>query len=265
MIYLKLIEKIVKEKIFLINPGNRLQKIIASRGYCSRRKAEELISQGRVKVEGKIVKEMGKIFKDDVKIEIDNKPLELVNEKVYYLFNKPRMVVTTMFDPKGRKTVADYFKNVPQRVFPVGRLDYDVSGALIFTNDGEFADYITHPRYGIRKTYQALCKGKISKYQIKNLINGVKIDDDYLTKALDAGIVKYNEEEDQTIIFLIITEGKKHHVKKMLIAADIYLIKLKRIAIEFLNCEALKPGEYRNLKPHEVKSFYGIFKQQKRK
>ncbi|KAJ3616235.1 hypothetical protein Zmor_011977 [Zophobas morio] len=165
-----------------------------------------------------------------------------------------------MYDPQGRKTVADYFKDVKARVFPVGRLDYDVSGALIMTNDGEFADYVTHPRYGIKKTYQALCKGKVNKYQVRELVDGVVIDDDYKTKALDAGIIKYDEKTDTSIIFLIITEGRKHHVKKMLIAADIYLEKLKRIAIEFLNITDVPSGTYRPLKPHEVKSFYGMFK-----
>jgi 23S rRNA pseudouridine2605 synthase len=243
----------------------RLQKIIASRGYCSRRKAEELIASGRVKVNGKVINEMGAQFETNVEIKIDGRPLVVENEKYYYLFHKPRMVVTTMYDPQGRKTVADYFKDNKARLFPVGRLDYDVSGALIMTNDGEFADYVTHPRYGIRKTYQALCKGKVSKHQVRELVSGVVIDEDYKTKALDAGIVKYDEKTDTTIIFLIITEGRKHHVKKMLIAADIYLEKLKRIAIEFLNLTDVQSGTYRPLKPHEVKSFYGLFKQQKNK
>jgi 23S rRNA pseudouridine2605 synthase len=244
---------------------NRLQKIIAARGYCSRRKAEELMAQGRVKVNGNVITEMGSSFEDDVEIAIDNKPLVSDNEKYYYLFHKPRMVVTTLQDPRDRRTVADFFKSEKVRLYPVGRLDYDVSGALIMTNDGEFADYIMHPRYGIRKTYQALCQGKVSKYQIRKLMSGVNIDDDnYFTKALDAGILKYDEETDTSIIFLIISEGRKHHVKKMLIAADIVLEKLKRIAIEFLNIADVPSGKYRPLKPHEIKALYGIFKGQRR-
>ncbi|WP_338985421.1 pseudouridine synthase [Spiroplasma endosymbiont of Diplazon laetatorius] len=237
----------------------RLQKIIASRGYCSRRRAEELIVQGRVKVNGQVIRELGSKFDSNVKIDINNKSLEEVKEKVYYLFNKPRLVLTTMHDPKDRKTVAEFFKNSKLRVYPVGRLDYDVSGALIMTNDGEFANFVMHPKYEFRKTYQALCNGKVHKYQIKQLVDGVTIDDDYKTKAIQARILKYDEEYDESVIELTIAEGRKHHVKKMLIAADIYLKKLKRTQIEFLTLDELPIGKYRELKAHEIKQFYGIY------
>ncbi|QBQ07491.1 23S rRNA pseudouridine 2605 synthase [Spiroplasma gladiatoris] len=237
----------------------RLQKIIASRGYCSRRQAEYLISQGRVKVNGVLINELGKSFENNVEIIIDNKIVKKEVDKVYYLFNKPRLVLTTMKDPKGRPTVADYFKNTKERVFPVGRLDYDVSGALLMTNDGEFANFVMHPRYEFRKTYQALCKGSVSKTQVKELIKGVIIDDDYKTKAIYANLIKYDPKFDESIIELTIAEGKKHHVKKMLIAADIYLKKLKRTQIEFLEVNDLEVGSFRTLKPHEVKQFYGLY------
>ncbi|WP_100916352.1 pseudouridine synthase [Spiroplasma floricola] len=237
----------------------RLQKIIATRGYCSRRRAEELIVQGKVKVNGKIIKELGSKFDPNVKIDINNKSVEEVKEKVYYLFNKPRLVLTTMYDPKDRKTVAEFFKDSKLRVYPVGRLDYDVSGALIMTNDGEFANFVMHPKYEFRKTYQALCKGKVHKYQIKQLIDGVLIDDNYKTKAIQSRLLKYDEEYDESVIELTIAEGRKHHVKKMLIAADIYLKKLKRTQIEFLTIEELPIGKFRELKSHEIKQFYGIY------
>ncbi|AOG60198.1 23S rRNA pseudouridine2605 synthase [Spiroplasma helicoides] len=237
----------------------RLQKIIASRGFCSRRQAENLITQGRVKVNGEVIKELGSSFDPNVEIQINNKELKKVEEKVYYLFNKPRLVLTTMSDPKGRPTVADYFKDSKIRLFPVGRLDYDVSGALLMTNDGEFANFVMHPRYEFRKTYQALCKGNVSKVQIKNLINGVIIDDSYKTKALYANLIKYDPKFDESIIELTIAEGKKHHVKKMLIAADIYLKKLKRTQIEFLEIKDVEIGKFRPLKFHEVKQFYGLY------
>ncbi|QEH61601.1 23S rRNA pseudouridine2605 synthase [Spiroplasma chinense] len=237
----------------------RLQKIIANRGYCSRRQAEVLIAKGVVKVNGQVVRELGQSFDSDVEITIHNKPLNKVNDKVYFIFNKPRLVLTTMSDPKDRPTVADYFKGEKQRVYPVGRLDYDVSGALLMTNDGDFANFIMHPRYEFRKTYQALCKGKVTKQQIKNLMSGVVIDDDYKTKAIYANAIKYDPVYDESIMELTIAEGRKHHVKKMLIAADIYLKKLKRTQIEFLEIKDLEVGKYRELKPHEVKQFYGIY------
>ncbi|AHI52647.1 ribosomal large subunit pseudouridine synthase B [Spiroplasma culicicola AES-1] len=237
----------------------RLQKIIASRGYCSRRQAEVLMTQGRVKVNGQVVTELGSSFDDNVEISINNKPLLKVAQKVYYLFNKPRLVLTTMHDPKDRPTVADYFRDSKIRVFPVGRLDYDVSGALIMTNDGEFANFVMHPKYEFRKTYQALCKGSVSKAQIKQLVNGVVIDDDYKTKAIYANLIKYDAKYDESIMELTIAEGRKHHVKKMLIAADIYLKKLKRTQIEFLEINDIEVGKFRELKTHEVKQFYGIY------
>ncbi|AKU80118.1 pseudouridine synthase [Spiroplasma turonicum] len=238
----------------------RLQKIIASRGYCSRRKAEDLILKNLVKVNGKIINELGAKFEPNVEIYIDNKPVEPVSQKVYYLFNKPRLVLTTMADKDGRKTVADYFKNIKLRLFPVGRLDYDVSGAIIMTNDGEFANFVMHPRYEFQKTYQALCNGKVHKSQIEMLIKGVIIDENYKTRALDAKLLNYDKEYDESVIELTIAEGRKHHVKKMLIAADIYLKKLKRTRIEFLTLDDIEIGKYRELKVHEIKKFYGIYK-----
>ncbi|QGS51706.1 pseudouridine synthase [Spiroplasma tabanidicola] len=243
----------------------RLQKIIAARGYCSRRQAENLIAQGKVKVNGVVVTEAGSSFDKNVVIFINNKEVKKVSDKVYYLFNKPRLVLTTMNDPKGRPTVADYFKDSKIRVFPVGRLDYDVSGALIMTNDGEFANFVMHPRYEFRKTYQALCKGTVSKQQIKKLIVGVIIDDDYKTKAIYAKLVNYDAKFDESIVEITVAEGRKHHVKKMLIAADIFLKKLKRTQIEFLEISDVKLGTYRALKTHEVKMFYGLYNSNNRK
>ncbi len=237
----------------------RLQKIIATRGYCSRRQAETLITSGKVKVNGIVVTELGSKFNCDVEIKINNKKLEIVKEKVYYLFNKPRLVVTTMYDPKERKTVADFFKDSKIRVYPVGRLDYDVSGALIMTNDGEFANFVMHPKYEFRKTYQALCDGKVTKQQIKNLLNGVIIDEDYKTKAIHAALLKYDDQYNESIVEITIAEGRKHHIKKMLIAADINLKKLKRTQIEFLTINDIEVGKFRSLKPHEIKQFYGIY------
>ncbi|AEM68758.1 pseudouridine synthase [Mycoplasma putrefaciens] len=240
----------------------RLQKVIANRGYASRRAAEKLITSGRVKVDGIIITELGTKVDRNAKIEINNQEVisDSANQKYYYLFYKPRLVLTTMYDPKKRKTVADYFQDLPHRVYPIGRLDYDVSGLLIMTNDGEMSHFIMHPRYEFFKTYQAMCAGIVSKKQIAELVNGVIIDDNYLTKAIDAKLLKYDQEKNFSIIELTITEGRKHHVKKMLQAANLNLIKLKRTRIEFLEIGDLKPGQYRELKPNEVKKLYGIYK-----
>jgi 23S rRNA pseudouridine2605 synthase len=238
----------------------RLQKIIASRGYASRRQAEVLISQGKVKVNGVKVTELGLKFPLDVEITINGKNIKAVEEaKVYYLFYKPRAVISTLYDPQGRKTVKDYFKKVPERVYPVGRLDYDVSGLLIMTNDGEFANFVMHPRYEFKKTYQGLVEGIINKKQVKQLVDGVIIDDNYRTKAIDAQLIEVNHQKNYSIIELTIAEGRKHHVKKMFEAANLPLMKLMRTKLETLELGNLKSGEYRKLKVYEIKKFYELY------
>lgn len=237
----------------------RLQKVIANRGAVSRRRAEKLIELGRVKVNGEVVRTLGLKVDSQAKIEIDNRPVLSNQDKYYFLFNKPRFVVTTMFDPKGRKIVADYFKTVNARVYPVGRLDYDVSGVLLMTNDGDFANFVMHPRYQFKKSYQALVEGRIKPKTLKQLLQGVKIDENYKAQALDVQLINYKEETDLSVIELTIAEGRKHHVKKMLEAAQIKLVKLKRTQIEFLTDQGLKVGQYRPLTPHEVKRFYGLY------
>ncbi|ATZ18851.1 ribosomal large subunit pseudouridine synthase B [Williamsoniiplasma somnilux] len=243
----------------------RLQKIIANRGAVSRRAAEKLMLEGKVSVDGQIITELG--YKCDINslIEISGKEIIPETQKYYFLFNKPRLVLTTMKDPKGRETVSDFFKDISARVYPVGRLDYDVSGLLLMTNDGDFANFVMHPRYEFIKTYQALCRGNVTKKQVSQLMKGVLIDDDYQTKAIDAKLLNYNKEKNISIVELTIAEGRKHHVKKMLAAAEIDLAKLQRIKIEFLEIGDLQVGEYRSLTPHEIKQFYGIYNSTKRK
>ncbi|WP_338983046.1 pseudouridine synthase [Spiroplasma endosymbiont of Othius punctulatus] len=242
----------------------RLQKIIADRGYCSRRKAEEYITAGLVKVDGDTITTLGSKFDEDVRITIDNKVLEIsTSAKKYYVFFKPRNVITTMSDPLHRKCVGDYFKRLDDRVFPVGRLDYDVSGLLIMTNDGEFANHVAHPRYNFYKTYQALIKGEVKSFQIKSLRTGVIIEDNYLAKAIDAKMVNYNKELGESIVTMVLNEGHKHHVKNMLAAADMELVKLQRTMVEDITLDGLKPGMYREFKAHEVKKFYGKIKSSK--
>lgn len=231
----------------------RLQKVIANSGYVSRRKAEELISTGKVKVNGEVIKEMGvKVSSKDM-IEVDGYIIKN-EEKVYYLLNKPRGIVTTTKDEKGRKTVTDLI-NETKRIYPVGRLDYDTTGVLLLTNDGELTNLLIHPKNKVEKLYIAKVKGLIGKKQISILEHGVVIGGKKTSKA-KARIKKYDKKTDTSIVELIIHEGKNHQVKKMFEALGYNVIKLRRDAFSFLTTDGLKSGEYRKLTPKEVKKLY---------
>ena len=231
----------------------RLQKVIANSGFTSRRKAEEYITKGLVKVNGNIVYELGtKVNYNDL-IEVNGYIIKNEN-KVYYLLNKPRGVITSTSDDKGRKTVVDLIKtNI--RIYPVGRLDYDTTGALILTNDGEFAHMIMHPKYQLDKVYIAKINGLIGKRQLQTLERGVYIDGIKTSKA-KARIKKYDKKTNTSIVELIIHEGKNHQVKKMFESIGYKVLKLKRERISFLDVNNLKSGEYRVLNPKEIKKLY---------
>lgn len=231
----------------------RLQKIIAESGYASRRKAEELIKNGKVVVNGKVVRELGTkaSFSDDILVE--GKKIER-EEKEYYIFNKPRGVITSTSDDKGRSVVTDYFGS-NKRLYPVGRLDYDTTGALILTNDGELANLIMHPKSKIDKVYIAKINGLIGKSQLQRLEKGVFIDGKKTSKS-KARIKSYDKKTDTSIVELTIHEGRNHQVKKMFEALGYDVLKLKRERISFLDVNNLKSGEYRILNPKEVKKLY---------
>ena len=234
----------------------RLQKVIANSGYTSRRKAEELIEKGRVRVNGKVVYELGtKVDSSDI-IEVEG---NIINSKetnkVYYLLNKPRGVITSTSDDKGRKTVVDLIET-DKRIYPVGRLDYDTTGALILTNDGDFANLLTHPKNKVEKVYIAKVRGLIGKEQITSLCRGVYIDG-HKTANAKAKIQKYDKKTNTSIVELTIHEGKNHQVKKMFQAIGYDVLKLKREKIAFLDVKNLKSGEYRFLSIKEVKKLYG--------
>ena len=233
----------------------RIQKVIAASGYCSRRKAEELVLQGRVKVDSKVVTELGFLVNEKNEIEIDNLKIER-EDKVYYLLNKPRGVVTTTKDDKNRKTVVDLI-NTNKRIYPVGRLDYDTTGLLLLTNDGELTNILTHPSNNIDKVYVAKVKGLIGKVQIKSLENGVLIDGVKTSKS-KARILKYDKKTDSSFVELTIHEGKNHQVKKMFEAIGYEVVKLKRERYAFLTLDGLKSGEYRKLSVKEVKKLYSL-------
>ena len=233
----------------------RLQKIIASKGYCSRRKAEELISKGKVKVNGSVIKELG--YKADYSdfIEVEGNPLSDKEDKVYYLLNKPRGVVTSSSDDKGRKTVVDLI-NTDKRIYPVGRLDYDTTGLLILTNDGDLTNYLTHPKNNIEKVYVAKIKGLITKEELKVLSNGVIVDGKKTSKC-KGKILRTDKKSNTSVVELIIHEGRNHQVKKMFEAIGYDVLKLKRESVAFLTLDGVKSGEYRELSIKEVKKLYG--------
>lgn len=235
----------------------RLQKVIAASGYTSRRKAEELILNGKVTVNGKKVYELGTKVDTKDEIKIDGNVISR-EDKEYYLLYKPRGVITSTSDDKARKTVTDLI-NTKKRIYPVGRLDYDTTGVLLLTNDGEFTNIITHPSKKIDKVYVAKVKGIVSYMDIKKLCNGVYIDGVKTIKA-KAKIKKYDKEKQTTIVELIIHEGKNHQVKKMFESLGYEVIKLKREKVAFFDLKGLKPGEYRSLTPKEVKIIYGEYK-----
>ncbi len=235
----------------------RLQKVIAASGYTSRRKAEELILNGKVTVNGKKVYELGTKVDTKDEIKIDGNVISR-EDKEYYLLYKPRGVITSTSDDKARKTVTDLI-NTKKRIYPVGRLDYDTTGVLLLTNDGEFTNIITHPSKKIDKVYVAKVKGIVNYMDIKKLCNGVYIDGVKTSKA-KAKIKKYDKEKQTTIVELIIHEGKNHQVKKMFESLGYEVIKLKREKVAFFDLKGLKPGEYRSLTPKEVKIIYGEYK-----
>ena len=233
----------------------RLQKIIAMKGYCSRRMAEELIKKGKVKVNGNVITTMG--YKANINdfIEVEGNPLNEVEEKVYYLLNKPRGVVTTSNDEKGRKTVVDLI-NTDKRIYPVGRLDYDTTGIIILTNDGELTNYLIHPKNKIEKVYVAKIKGIITKENLRKMCNGLNIDG-YKTSKAKAKILKIDKKKNTSVVELIIHEGKNHQVKKMFEVVGYDVLKLKRESIAFLTLDGVKSGSYRQLSVKEVKKLYG--------
>lgn len=231
----------------------RLQKVIAQAGIASRRKAEELIKDGKVKVNGEVITELGTKVKESDRVEVNNKPIEKEN-KEYYLLNKPRGVITTISDEHGRKTVTELI-NTEARIYPVGRLDYDTTGAIILTNDGEFANILMHPSNKIDKVYLAKLEGIIKGEQINTLKNGVMLDD-ILVKASRVKLKKVNKESNTSMVEITIHEGKNHQVKRMFESVGFHVEKLTRERIDIFTINNLKSGEYRKLTPKEVQVVY---------
>ncbi|CAM3059524.1 pseudouridine synthase [Filibacter tadaridae] len=229
----------------------RLQKVLAQAGVASRRKSETLIVDGKVKVNGIVVTELGTKVSNSDRVEVEG--VELVKESfVYYLLYKPRGVISTVHDEKGRKTVLDLIPQVSQRIFPVGRLDYDTSGVIILTNDGDFSYLMTHPKYGIKKKYIAKVKGMPEREALRKLESGVVLEDG-MTAPAKVKMRTVDKKAGTSLIEITIHEGKNRQVRRMFEAIGSPVQKLRRESFAMLTTHGLNAGEARELTTHEVK------------
>ena len=224
--------------------------MIARAGVASRRAAEDLIRQGAVRVNGVVVRELGvKVDPGRDRVEVRGRRIAR-ERKVYLLMNKPRRTVTSRKDPEGRKTVLDLLRGVEERVFPVGRLDYNTAGALLLTNDGELSQALSHPSSGVPRTYHVRISGRVALEALRRLMDGVDIGDDRLARATDVFVVGATER--QTIIQMTIHEGRNHQIHRMLEAVGHRVSRLTRVEFAGLGVEGLRPGAWRRLSGREV-------------
>ena len=229
----------------------RLQKILAAAGVASRREAEKIITAGRVRVNGKIVKELGSKFAPaKVRIAVDGNPIK-AESKVYYMFYKPRGVVTTMSDPQNRRSIADFVKDLPERVFPVGRLDYNTEGLLLLTNDGALAQALTHPSHEVNKTYLVKVPGIVPDEKFDMLRVGVKLEDGMTAPAI-VNLRSYEHEHNFTVFDITIHEGRNRQVRRMCDAIGFPVRDLKRIKMGPLKLSDLGRGKFRELNDDEL-------------
>ncbi len=237
----------------------RVQKVISNLGYASRRESEKLIIDGKVLINDKVAKLGDKVSSKDI-IKIDGVAIdkEKANDKVYYLLNKPRGVVSTVKDEKNRKTVVDLI-NTDKRIYPIGRLDYDTTGVLILTNDGELTNLLLHPSKEIEKVYLAKIKGIITGSDIYKLKQGVMIDN-IKTSPARVKLKSFSKKTNTSLVEITIHEGRNHQVKKMFQSVGYDCLKLTRLRFAFLDCKDLKSGEYRELNIKEVKKLYSLGK-----
>lgn len=228
----------------------RLQKVIAQSGITSRRKAEQYIVDGRVKVNQKLVTELGTKVKEKDEVAVDDVPINR-EQRVYYILYKPRGVISAVTDDKNRKTVVDLMEDVTERVFPIGRLDYNSSGILLLTNDGDFANLLMHPRYEIKKEYVVKVKGIPSKQDLEQLKKGIKHNGDLL-KAIDCQVKSTDRKKQTAIMDITLQEGKNRHIRRMMEHLGYSVSKLSREKYGFLTLNGLQPGKYRELSKQEV-------------
>jgi 23S rRNA pseudouridine2605 synthase len=232
--------------------GERIQKVLARAGVASRRAVEEMIVRGRIRVNGERVALGRRIDASKDIVEVDGSRVPLSTDLAYYLVNKPVGVVTTAHDEEGRETVMDLLE-VEVRVFPVGRLDMDSEGAVLLTNDGELAQRLTHPSFGVPKTYLVEASGSVKEKSLRALARGVELDDG-VTAPAEVRLVEKNP--NGTLIEMSITEGRNRQIRRMFDAVGHPVRRLVRTAIGPLMLGRLKPATYRKLRPDEVMSLY---------
>ena len=228
----------------------RLQKILSRAGITSRRGAEELITAGRVAVNGRVVTELGtKADPGRDSITLDGKKIAPAVSGVYLLLYKPAGYMTTLKDPEGRPLVTDLLKDVRERVYPVGRLDYNTEGLLLLTNDGDWANALAHPRHEVDKGYHVRIRGRVTEEQLRKLAAGVQLDDGMTAPAV---VSLVRESESNTWLSITIHEGRYRQVRRMCEAVGLSVVRLKRVSYAFLTLEGLRSGEYRTLSRDEV-------------
>ncbi len=233
----------------------RINKYIANAGIASRRKADELIKAGKVKVNGKVMSQPGYDVADSDEVLVEGKPVQSTENKVYYAMNKPLGVITSVNDDRGRMTVVDIISDVEERVFPVGRLDYNTSGLLLLTNDGDFANRIMHPGHRMDKTYRVRVAGNISKIKISVLRAGVRLGK-FKTSPARVDVITWNRHS--MILEVTIHEGKNRQIRRMFEAVGYPVQELERISIGNMKLGHLKPGQYRKLSRRELEYFRNL-------
>lgn len=235
----------------------RLQKYIADSGFCSRRKAEEYISKGKVFVNGNLVTELGTKVNGNEEILVDGNSVSK-QDKEYYVLYKPRGVISSVKDDKGRKTVVDLI-NTNSRIYPIGRLDYDTTGIILLTNDGEFANLMMHPKNNIEKTYIVKLKGIIDGYAIKKIKQGVMVDGHKCIPDR-VKLKKFDKKTNTCIVEITVHDGRNHEIKKIFESNGYLVEKLKRETFGIITLEGLTVGESRKLTIKEVKQLYAYSK-----
>ena len=237
----------------------RLQKILSRAGVASRRKAEEMIAQGRIRVNGKVVREAGTMA--DIRADrIEADGVGLRPERLrYFLFHKPDRTITSVKDPEGRRTVLDFFPRVTERIFPVGRLDYHSEGLLLLTNDGDLDFILTHPSKGVPKVYEVTVRGKYSETLAAKMARGVNLPDGR-TAPCKIDVLSYDAARNRTYLRMTLHEGKNREIRRMMEAFHYPVFALKRVKYSFLTLDGVAKGQYRSLSKEEVKKLYELYR-----
>ncbi|MCX7044686.1 MAG: pseudouridine synthase [Candidatus Sumerlaeota bacterium] len=236
----------------------RINKYLARCGVASRRGADEMIAKGRVRINGKPVAEAGaKVDMERDRVAVDGKPVRPQERTRVIIFYKPRGIVTTVEDPKTDKTLQPWLSKYPERLYPVGRLDRDSEGLLLLTNDGTLTHHLTHPRYHIEKEYRVTVRGRLTAEQADRMAGGIKLEDGPTQPTQISAI---DIEPDRSRFNIILREGRQHQIRRMCEAVGLHVIRLRRLRIGPLNASGMKPGEVRDLTPHELRALEAEFR-----